>query len=78
MEEIILGLILTEGVITVNDISRKTGFTKKEVLSSLSYLERKGLLNYKGKEKNTCQHCPLSKICKIKDIRGGFNVRHFN
>ncbi len=66
MDEIILGFILSRGVVTINEISEGTGFEKEKVRTVLSTLLKKGLLSY-GKNKNFgCNMCPLSKICKTK------------
>ncbi len=80
MYEIILGIILTEGVISLNELVKRSGFTKEEVSSTLLYLEKKGIFTFSNQSLSICDKCPLFKICNIKDLKtkGGFYVNHLN
>jgi len=69
MYEIILGIILNEGVISINELMKRSGFTKEEIGSALLYLQNKGLLISSEKSISLCDKCPLSKICKTKRLK---------
>jgi len=75
MESIILAVIRRDGVASVEDIIKKTGFNRVDVIRTLHILEMRGKITFMPDLKNTsvCGGCPLNKFCIRKERKNGTN-----
>ena len=75
MESIVLAVVRREGAISVENIIRKTGFKRDDVIKTLNVLEMRGKLTFISNTENTslCNTCPLNKLCKRKEHINGTN-----
>ncbi|GEM_PF-2198593 len=76
MDDIILAVIKKSGVININELVRKTGFTKEETRNAVYRLLSRGKIDLilpNNKTRNACSKCPLNKICHLNG-KGGVKI----
>ncbi|PMQ01999.1 MAG: hypothetical protein CBR30_03125 [Dictyoglomus sp. NZ13-RE01] len=69
MEEILLGLIRHEKVISLEEIVRRTNFEKEIVLRALASLASQGkiVFDFYNLRSTGCLSCPLFRSCKRRE-----------
>jgi CRISPR/Cas system type I-B associated protein Csh2 (Cas7 group RAMP superfamily) len=75
MDDIILAIIMKEGVINTKELVRKSGFTENDVKTILFRLISRGKISLSladSKVRNKCAKCPLNKICHFN--KGGVRI----
>ena len=69
----------TDGIITMNHLSRKMNLSEEYLENIMNHMVRLGLMRIEGKKKSTttCSFCPIKSVCHPKDKKNHLEPTYY-